>query len=224
MSEATLAKLFTKFSQADASTTRRFGGTGLGLAICRELASMMGGAIEAQSELGKGSTFTVTLAIPWVRAAGSGAGAGAVQDAGAIELEGAALRVLVAEDNPVNQLVIKTLLHQMGVDPQVVDNGVQAVEAWRTADFDIVLMDVQMPEMDGPTATRRIRELEAAEGRARTPILALTANVMAHQIAAYAEAGMDGHVPKPIDVAALAAAMEAALQPLQETPEQAAAS
>ncbi|CAN5492252.1 hypothetical protein BH10PSE5_BH10PSE5_00160 [soil metagenome] len=213
-----LANLFQKFEQADASTTRRYGGTGLGLAICRELAQLMGGAIRAESAPGGGTTFTVTL--PLTKSAAQhvlpAPDPGVVE---AIEMEVGALRVLAAEDNKVNQLVLKTLLHQIGVAPLIVENGKLAVEAWAREAWDVILMDVQMPEMDGPTAAAIIRTREAAEGRARTPIIALTANAMAHQVAEYAEAGMDGFVAKPIEVGRLFAALEAVLEVQAETDE-----
>ena len=206
-----LASLFQKFEQADASTTRRYGGTGLGLAICRELAQLMGGAIRAESTPGKGSTFLVTL--PLIKSTAShvlpAPDPGVVE---AMEMKVGVLRVLAAEDNTVNQLVLKTLLHQIGVDPVIVENGKLAVEAWAREPWDVILMDVQMPEMDGPTATGIIRTREAAEGRARTPIIALTANAMAHQVAEYLEAGMDGFVAKPIEVGRLFAALQAVLE------------
>ena len=214
MSPETISKIFAKFSQADASTTRRFGGTGLGLAICRELSEMMGGAVTVESREGAGSVFTVDLPMPRIRDEGE-------VDALAPEPEGATvcveaptqrpLRVLVAEDNPVNQLVVRTLLDQAGVVSQVVGNGSEAVAAWQQGDFDLVLMDVQMPEMDGPTAALEIRTREAAAGRPRIPIIALTANVMSHQLAAYRDAGMDDHVAKPIDIGALLRAMDRVL-------------
>jgi signal transduction histidine kinase/CheY-like chemotaxis protein len=197
-----LASLFTKFTQADASTTRKFGGTGLGLSICRELAEMMGGEIEARSAPGEGTTFFVTLQIHRVGASTAASLPASDEAAGAAE-DFNSLRVLVAEDNPVNQLVIKTLLHQVGIDPVVVSNGKLAVEAWDRGDWDVVLMDVQMPVMDGLEATRTIRARERRSGRGRTPIVALTANAMAHQVTAYVTAGMDGHLGKPIDVRAL---------------------
>jgi signal transduction histidine kinase len=206
-----LPLLFGRFAQADASTTRRFGGTGLGLAICRELATMMGGSVDVQSTLGVGSVFT--LSLPLERVGGSRASAPLLAppapDAAPNSLK---LRVLAAEDNSVNQLVLKTLLHQLGVDLMVVDNGAEAVEAWEAEEWDVILMDVQMPQMDGPTAARLIRKREAADGRARTPIIALTANVMSHQLAEYIAAGMDGHVPKPIEAARLFEALEALLE------------
>jgi signal transduction histidine kinase/ActR/RegA family two-component response regulator len=204
-----LSELFVKFVQVDASTTRRFGGTGLGLAICRQLAELMGGDIQAESEQGRGSRFTVTLSIPRVGEARTEAPAAAEESEPAAALE---LRVLAAEDNSVNQLVLKTLLHQIGVDPTVVGDGVQAIQAWESGDWDVILMDVQMPRMDGLAATRAIREREAATGRARTPIIALTANAMTHQIAEYIAAGMDNHVSKPIDARKLFLALEATLE------------
>jgi PAS domain S-box-containing protein len=208
-----LASLFEKFEQADASTTRRYGGTGLGLAICRELAELMGGTIAAESAPGRGTTFTVTL--PLARIADEAEKPTPAEPGGAaprspLDSE-RQLKVLAAEDNSVNQLVLRTLLHQAGVQPLIVENGREAVEAWARETWDVILMDVQMPEMDGPTATREIRRREAAQGRARTPIVALTANAMAHQVAEYRAAGMDGFVAKPIEVARLFAVLQEVL-------------
>jgi PAS domain S-box-containing protein len=201
------ASLFRKFEQADASTTRRFGGTGLGLAICRELAERMGGRIEVVSAEGQGSTFIVLLPLP--RAAeGSPV---SVRAQPRPESRPSPLRVLAAEDNKINQLVLRTLLSQFGIEPVIVGDGVDAVAAWQAGEWDVILMDVQMPRMDGPTATRFIRERELAQRRARTPILALTANAMTHQVSQYLAAGMDGFVAKPIEVSRLFEALEAAL-------------
>jgi CheY-like chemotaxis protein len=122
----------------------------------------------------------------------------------------ARLRVLAAEDNEVNRLVLTTLLSQAGVALTVASNGLEAVKAWRSADWDVILMDIQMPVMDGVEATREIRAQEQAEGRPRTPIIALTANAMPHQRAEYAAAGMDEVVTKPLDVGRLFRAIEAA--------------
>ena len=211
MSKETLARLFTSFGQADASTTRRFGGTGLGLAISLELAELMGGTIQVESALDQGSVFRVRLPLP--RATNPATcRTSTIAPAVAEQLE---LRVLAAEDNSVNQLVLKTLLDQLGIDPVLVGNGALAVEAWESGSFDLVLMDVQMPVMDGPTAARTIREREALTGRGRTPIIALTANVMSHQLAEYRCAGMDGHVAKPIEAAKLFAALQAALNDIR---------
>jgi len=209
---ARVGALFEKFTQEDASTTRRFGGTGLGLAICRELADLMGGRIDVASRLGEGSTFVVSLPLARVGEAHAAAFAlpGPAPDADEPGLP--KVRVLAAEDNSVNQLVLKTLLHQIGVEPVLVENGEEALHAWRDGRWDVVLMDMQMPVMDGLTATRRIREAEAELGLPRTPIIALTANAMAHQVGECLAAGMDGHVAKPIEAARLFAALEAALE------------
>jgi signal transduction histidine kinase len=210
----TLARLFAKFEQADASTTRRYGGAGLGLSICRELAELMGGSICAQSAPGEGATFIVRLPL---RQLDEAAPAPAVAPAaGPADLAERPLRVLAAEDNAVNQLVLRTLLAQVEITPVVVDDGRACVEMWAAEPWDLILMDVQMPVMDGPTATRAIRASEAQKGLARTPIIALTANAMAHQLADYREAGMDGHVAKPIEAATLFAAIAQACAEAQE--------
>jgi signal transduction histidine kinase len=201
-----LKRLFNRFEQADASTTRQFGGTGLGLAVCRELAELMGGRVQARSRLGHGSTFTVDLPLPQTAAARP-----AARTAEQTMDQDRPLRILAAEDNEVNRLVLSTLLQQAGVDPVMVPDGRAAVEAWASGAWDLILMDIQMPEMDGPSATRAIREQETAAGRPRTPIIALTANAMPYQLAEYRAAGMDGVVTKPIQVAELFQAIDAAL-------------
>ena len=205
-----VAHLFQKFEQADASTTRRFGGTGLGLSICRELAALMSGSITVESEIGLGSAFTVVL--PLARTADiASVTAPAAEAAKAETPPDRPLRILAAEDNPVNQLVLKTLLFQAGLQTEIVGDGRAAVDAWEDADWDLILMDMQMPVMDGLEATRLIREREAAIGRKRTPIIALTANAMSHQIADYMAIGMDAFVAKPIEVSQLFAAIAAVL-------------
>ena len=202
-------RLFDKFVQADSSTTRRFGGTGLGLSICRELCRAMGGEIAAQSEAGSGSCFTVDL--PLARVEG-GCVAPLPDETPMSMLEGKPVRILAAEDNEVNQLVLKTVLRQVDLDPVIVGNGAEAVAAWEQGDWDVILMDVQMPVMDGVAATRHIRRREAETGRQPTPIIAITANAMAHQEESYLAAGMDGFVAKPIEITHLFAAISAAMQ------------
>jgi CheY-like chemotaxis protein len=202
-----IAMLFQKFTQVDSSTTRKFGGTGLGLAICRELAGLMEGRIWVESQEGEGSAFHLVCPLPRAAEAQvmrSGVEATPAEPAGARPL-----RVLAAEDNATNQLVLRTIMQTFGVDLTLVADGQQAVDAWRGGTFDLILMDIQMPVMDGVAATRMIRETESASGRARTPIVALSANAMTHQVAEYLGAGMDLHVAKPIELAKLHAALRA---------------
>lgn len=200
--------LFDKFVQGDASATRRHGGVGLGLTICRSLAEMMGGRITVSSLAGRGSIFTVVL--PLERRAD--AEPIAAPEPAAAQVEAAPIRILAAEDNAVNQLVLKTLLSQAGLEPVVVENGAAALEAWRGGRWDVILMDIQMPVMDGVTATREIRAAELSESRPRTPIIAVTANAMSHQVAEYAAAGIDDVAAKPLDAAKLFGAIERALE------------
>jgi|GEM_PF-5931599 len=198
--------LFKSFSQVDASTTRQFGGTGLGLAICRELAELMGGRAWAESPPGGGAVFYAELALTMAEVATAPAPPAQVQDAP--DLSDRGLRVLVAEDNPTNQRVLAAVLDAFGVELTLCENGRAAVETWKAGRFDVILMDIQMPEMDGMEATRLIRAAEAAQGLSRTPIIALTANAFLHQVDAYTAAGMDDHLAKPIAIPLLQAALE----------------
>jgi signal transduction histidine kinase/ActR/RegA family two-component response regulator len=200
--------IFDAFVQGDASATRRYGGVGLGLAICRSLVEMMGGRIGVSSALGRGSIFTVFAPIERLAPPKPVAAPERPQED---EGEAASIRILAAEDNHVNQLVLKTLLSQAGLEPVMVENGAQAIEAWKTEPWDVILMDIQMPVMDGVTATRQIRAAEAAEHRPKTPIIAVTANAMSHQVGEYEAAGMDMVVPKPLDAAKLFEAIEKAI-------------
>jgi signal transduction histidine kinase/FixJ family two-component response regulator len=205
-----MGRLFKKFEQADASTTRRFGGTGLGLSICSELTALMGGTIEASAAEPRGLRFVTRLPLEWLGAEDEAiAAVAAVQT----EEDERPLRVLAAEDHPVNRQVLTVLLAQSaGIVPTIVEDGAQAVEAWRNGEWDLILMDVQMPVMDGPTATAAIRAEEAATGRVPTPIIALTANVMTHQIEDYRRIGMDAVVGKPIQMDELLRAMNRVLE------------
>jgi signal transduction histidine kinase/CheY-like chemotaxis protein len=213
IAEGRLATLFDRFVQADAATSRQHGGSGLGLAICRQLAELMGGSIGAESRLGEGSRFTVHLPMTPAEAPLQAETPADVAD---IAPQPADLRLLVAEDNPTNRLVLSTLLGQVGLDAHMVENGQEAVAACDDAAWDLVLMDVQMPVMDGVTAVRAIRAREAAEGRPRVPVIALTANAMSHHRAEYLAAGMDAMVAKPIQLGDLLTAMDRALNGEEE--------
>jgi len=193
--EQARATLFDRFQQADSGTTRRFGGTGLGLAISRSLARMMGGDLDFESQEGRGSTFWFEIAAPPAEAPAR-VGNHAFADA---PLTG--LRVLVVDDNRTNRIVGAKSLEALGAEAEAVDSGCAAIEAVRRDDFDLILMDINMPQMDGLEATRRIRALGGAA--AAIPVIALTADVMGHHQDAYLAAGMNGMVPKPFSPAQL---------------------
>ncbi|MFI4976645.1 MAG: ATP-binding protein [Caulobacterales bacterium] len=194
--EETRSRLFGRFEQADGSITRRFGGSGLGLAISRSLAVQMGGEISAVSAPGEGATFRFSASL--TRGEDARAGAALAPAAHSERPVGGDFKVLLAEDHPTNRRVVELILQAAGVDLTSVENGALAVEAWQTGAFDLVLMDMQMPVMDGLTAMAEIRAREAAQGRARTAMFALTANAMPEHSKASRDAGADGHLTKPI--------------------------
>jgi len=198
-------RLFSRFVQADGSISRRFGGTGLGLAISKALTEMMGGEIEAKSSPGVGSVFTVRLPMHRV------AEVLAADHDETVELDITGLRILLAEDHPTNQRVMQLILSPFGADLTIVEDGCAAVEAFAAASFDLVLMDMQMPRMDGLAATREIRRIEAETRAPRTPLAMLTANAMDEHRAQAAAAGADFHIAKPVTPESLLAGIAATL-------------
>ena len=193
-------QLFGRFHQADGSITRRFGGTGLGMTISRQLTQLMGGALDADGREGEGASFWFDLPLTPAECP--------VSDEVAVlaEAPDRMLRVLLADDHPTNRKVVELMLSELA-EVVSVENGAEALAALATDVFDIVLMDMQMPVMDGLEATRRIRETEAAAGRGSTPVVMLTANALPEHVAASHAAGADRHLEKPVTLAGLLDAM-----------------
>jgi len=202
-------RLFDRFQQGDGSATRDTGGAGLGLAIARSLARRMGGDVLCDSALGKGSTFTFTARLPL----DTDTLAPQTPESAPSEppLPDRRPRVLLAEDHPTNQKVVQMMLGK-AVELVIAADGRQAVEAVRLERYDVILMDSQMPVMDGLTAMRVIRDLEADLGRPRTPIISVTANAMPHQVKASLGAGADYHLSKPITLQGLLQTVRRALE------------
>ena len=204
MNDATVAKLFRPFTQADASTTRNFGGTGLGLNITRRLVEMMRGEISVESEEGRGSVFTIEMVVDPAEPSELPAREAEMdEDEGFVALHGR--RVLVVDDHPVNRRVIRLFLEPFECELIEAENGQQALDALEREPIDLVLMDVNMPVMDGLEATRRLRRDVRF---ARLPVIALTADVMSSQIKTCLDAGCDAHVAKPIDLRNLLSVMD----------------
>ncbi|NJC42610.1 signal transduction histidine kinase/CheY-like chemotaxis protein [Brevundimonas alba] len=196
-----LARLFQPFTQVDASSTRRFGGTGLGLTISRRMANIMGGDITVQSTVGEGSTFTFSVeadVVEWSREEAAAPIAAEIED-------GRALSVLVVEDHPVNRMILEAWMSSAGHSSSTAENGQIALEMAEGQKFDLIVMDVNMPVMDGLTATRGIRAGDGAN--AETPIVVLSASARTEDHEAGLDAGADAYLNKPIDFAALAQVM-----------------
>ena len=207
MSATQVARILDSFEQADGSITRRFGGTGLGMSIVRQLVALMEGEISVESQPGKGTTIRVSLPLP----AADVPRAPAIDRIGDIIQQDVRLdhlRALVADDNLTNRIVIEEMLSGTGLDIVMVENGHEALEAWSASaqegrGFDIVLMDISMPFMDGVSALAQIRLLEHQQGHAPVYVIAVTANAMPHQVADYLIADFDTHLAKPFKRAEL---------------------
>lgn len=198
MNEAAQKKIFERFSQADSSTTRQYGGTGLGMSITNSLVMLMQGTIELTSAVNKGTSVRVVLPLKQVELAPK---KDLNQPLSAPDMSGK--KILIAEDNKINQIVIQTMLKATRAELTIVENGLLAVEACQTQHFDLVLMDIHMPEMDGIDAQKKINRLNS-----QLPIIALTANVMANHVSAYLEQGFTSHIGKPIDMQNLFTVLE----------------
>ena len=218
---ATGARLFGRFEQAETSTARRYGGTGLGLSICKSIVELMDGSIGATSQPGVGSCFWFEVPLQRVQPPGPAA---TPLEAGTGMLEvSERITLLLADDHPVNQRVVTLMLEPFEVDVICADNGAEALELYTATRFDVVLMDMQMPVLDGLEATRAIRALERTAGRRRTPVIVLSANAGDAHVAAGRAAGADFHVAKPVSPDRLVEALDAALA-LAATPPDLAAS
>ncbi|WP_323040324.1 PAS domain S-box protein [Gemmobacter sp.] len=193
MSPEQQSRAFEDFEQADGAVTRRYGGTGLGLSISRRLIELMGGKIQVVSTLGKGTVVRLELPLP----VAPRAEVAAPEDVAPEHPSVAGLRALVADDNATNRLILKAMLGALGVGVTVVEDGLRAVAAWKPDDFDVLLLDISMPEMDGVAALQEIRRRAGEAGAPPPPAIAVTANAMKHQVDGYYAAGFDGYVGKP---------------------------
>ena len=200
ISEEAQRRLFNSFTQADGSTTRKYGGTGLGLAIVRQLVTMMRGRLGVDSETGKGSTFWAEIAFEVVDESVVETKKEEVD----VEVHMLSGKALLVEDNPVNQVVARKMLEKVGIEYEVANNGKEAIERLQQRhEFDLVLMDCQMPVMDGYEATQKLREYEAENDQPRLTIIAMTANAMEGDKDKCLAVGMDDYVAKPVKQDAL---------------------
>ncbi len=208
MTEEQIGRMFVGFAQADSSTARRFGGTGLGMSITRSLIEAMGGGIEVESAPGTGTRVRVKLPLPPAQAAKP-------KEPAPSPRPPSGLSVLAADDNATNRMLVELILRRIGADVELVESGREAVDAAAQRRFDVILMDISMPGMDGVEALQGIRDAETRAGALPVPAIAVTANAMTHQVDEYLARGFDAHVAKPIQAESLFRAISACLQPGQ---------
>jgi signal transduction histidine kinase/ActR/RegA family two-component response regulator len=199
--------LFESFTQADSSSTRRRGGAGVGLAVARRCADLLGARLDCTSEPGRGSTFTLELRLPLAEPAGEPGAAGGAVQAGPEVGADRPLVALIVDDNATNRRILEMILEGVGIGFVSVENGLEAVEACDARPFDVVLMDIQMPVMDGLTATREIRRRERAAGRPQAPVIVVSANGQPEHVVASRQAGAARHLDKPINAMVLLQAL-----------------
>ncbi len=214
MTEEQVAKVFSPFVQADSSTARNYGGTGLGLSIVKRIVDAMGGEIDLSSTPDVGSTFHITLGLA---VANETAVAAPQKITVNMDKLPTATSILVAEDNETNRLIIETFLKRAGATATMAENGEDAVEQFKRGRYDLILMDIHMPVMDGEEAFQEIRKLQNNGGFDMTPIIAVTADAMDHQVRHYLDFGFDGHLPKPVTEKALVQIILRNLRPVDAT-------
>jgi signal transduction histidine kinase/CheY-like chemotaxis protein len=210
-------RLFESFTQADGSSTRRRGGAGVGLALARRCAELMGADLGCTSEPGQGSTFSLEISLPAAQATAAPAPEGSAPGSSA-EAD-RPLLALIVDDNATNRRVLEMILEQVGIGFASVENGLEAVEACDGRQFDVILMDIQMPVMDGLAATREIRRREAATVRPHAPVIVVSANGLPEQVAASRQAGAERHLAKPINAGVLLQALAEVVGPMDPSPE-----
>jgi CheY-like chemotaxis protein len=205
MAPGAVERIFKPFVQADSSTTRRFGGTGLGLSITTGLVEMMGGKINVESRVGRGSTFRVEFPVDLAPTeSGDGVAPATQVPASLPDFSARRVRLLVAEDNQTNQFVMRCLLERLGLTADFAADGIEALRACEAQTYDLILMDIEMPGLDGIEATREIRRQEISGGTGRVPIIALSADMLSDRNRRARDAGMDGYMTKPLVIQDLA--------------------
>ncbi|HEX4095473.1 MAG TPA: ATP-binding protein, partial [Caulobacteraceae bacterium] len=200
-------QLFERFTQADGSSTRRRGGSGLGLALARSCADLLGAELDCTSEPGRGSTFTLDIRFPLAQPAIGPVASDSASDPGPDVDVDRPLVALIVDDNATNRRVLEMILQQVGIGFASVENGLEAVEACETRRFDVILMDIQMPVMDGLVATREIRSRAASAGRTQAPVIVVSADGLPEQVVASRQAGAERHLAKPISAGVLLQAL-----------------